>query len=256
MADWLRPDLLFLLLAAPCVGSFLGVLVVRLPAGQPLVLARSACPHCGVTLKARDLVPLVSWLANHGRCRACSARLGIFYPLVELLALALALWAYMVVPGWPLWVTCLLGWTLLALALIDARHLELPDLLTLPLIPAGLLMAWLLAPEAVLAHVIGAAAGFLFLAGLALAYRRLRGREGLGLGDAKLLAAAGAWLGWQGLPSVILIAAASGLAGALVQARLGRGESGGLDAGRPLPFGPYLAAGFWLVWLYGPLMLG
>lgn len=256
MADWLRPELVLLLLTAPCVGSFLGVLVVRLPAGKPLVLGRSACPHCGVVLKARDLVPLASWLASHGRCRTCGARLGLFYPLIELLALAVALWAYALVPGWPLWATCLLGWMLLALALIDARHLELPDGLTLPLIPAGLLVAWLLAPEQILAHVIGAAAGFLFLAGLALLYRRLRGREGIGLGDAKLLAAAGAGLGWQGLPSVILIAAAGGLAGALLQARLGREGTRRLDAKRPLPFGPYLAAGFWLVWLYGPLTLG
>jgi len=149
-------------------------------------------------------------------------------------------------------VTCGLGWVLLALLMIDWRHLVLPDVLTLPLIPVGWLVAWSLDPSRLWAHLLGAAAGFLLLWAVAVVYRRLRRREGLGLGDAKLLAAAGAWLGWEALPGVILIAAAAGLAGALVAARW----VGELDAERPLPFGPYLAGAFWIVWLYGPLGLG
>jgi leader peptidase (prepilin peptidase)/N-methyltransferase len=191
-------------------------------------------------------------MVNRARCRLCHARLSPFYPAIEGLALVIAVWSLAVVPGWLAWATCGLGWALLSLALIDWRHLLLPDSLTLPLIPIGLLVAWSLGPEQLLSHVIGAAAGFLLLWAIALLYRRMRGREGLGLGDAKLLAAAGAWLGWEGLPSVILIAAATGLTAAVLQAR----THGSLDTQRPLPFGPYLAGAFWLVWLYGPLGLG
>ena len=246
---WHRPESLFFLLAAPCVGSFLGVLIERLTAGRPVVLSRSACPHCGERLAARDLIPLFSWVANRARCRFCHARISAFYPTVELLALIVAVWALAVVPGWLAWVTCGLGWVLLALAVIDWKHLFLPDSLSLPLIPAGLLVAWGVSPDELPSHAIGAAVGFVLLWGIAELYRRMRRREGLGLGDAKLLAAAGAWLGWQGLPSVVLIAAAAGLAAALVQARW----QGALDGKRPVPFGPYLAVAFWLVWLYGPL---
>lgn len=249
MTDWVRPDAILVLLAAPCVGSFLGLLIERLPAGRPVVLSRSACPNCGEPLAARDLIPLVSWIVNRARCRSCDVRLSAFYPTIEVLALIVAVWALSVVPGWLAWVTCGLGWALLALAVIDLRHLLLPDSLTLPLIPAGLLVAWSLSPDQLPSHAIGAVLGFLLLWIIALLYRRMRNREGLGLGDAKLLAAAGAWLGWQGLPSVVLIAAASGLAAALLQARW----HGSLDSERPVPFGPYLAGALWLVWLYGPL---
>ena len=249
MTDWIRPETIFVLLAAPCVGSFLGMLVERLPAGRPALLSRSACPHCGEPLAARDLIPLVSWIANGTRCRFCQARLSAFYPTIEVLALIIAVWAITVVPGWLAWVTCGLGWALLALAMIDGKHLLLPDSLTLPLIPAGLLVAWSLSSDQFRSHVVGAAVGFLLLWIIAFFYRRIRNRDGLGLGDAKLFAAAGAWLGWQALPSVILVAAASGLAAALLQARW----HGSLNSQHPLPFGPYLAGAFWLVWLYGPL---
>ncbi len=173
------------------------------------------------------------------------------YPAIELAALALAVWALAVLPGWLAWAGSALGWALLALALIDARHLILPDSLTLPLVPAGLLVAWVVDPGKLADHAFGAALGFAGIALIALVYRRLRGREGIGLGDAKLFAAAGAWVSWQGLPGVLLLAAASGLLGHLVAARLsGRGAGE-----RELPFGPYVAAGVWLVWLYGPLAL-
>ncbi len=248
MNEVFRLDVLFLLLAAPCVGSFLGVLVERLPVGRPALWDRSTCPYCGWRLALRDLIPLLGWLANRGRCRNCDARLGAFYPAIELLALLVALWSLAVVPGWAAWATCALGWVLLVLAVLDWRHLMLPNALTLPLIPAGLAVAWGLAPERLGDHAIGAAAGFAFLALVAGIYRRLRGREGIGLGDAKLFAAAGAWVGWQGLPSVLLVAALVGLAGALVRARL----DGRLDPEQELPFGPYLAGGLWLAWLYGP----
>jgi leader peptidase (prepilin peptidase)/N-methyltransferase len=132
------------------------------------------------------------------------------------------------------------------------RHYVLPDVLTLPLIPLGLIAAWLDGAEALLAHVIGAAAGYLVFLLIALGYRRLRGREGLGLGDAKLLAVAGAWTGWQGLPSVVLLGAGASLAFLLLL----RLRGGAIRLDQAVAFGPGLCLGIWLVWLYGPLQLG
>jgi leader peptidase (prepilin peptidase)/N-methyltransferase len=234
-----------LLVAAPFVGSFLGLLVVRLPVGETVVLGRSRCRRCDAALGPRDLVPLLSWAASGGRCRHCHAALGWFHPAIEAAALGVALWSVAVAPGWLAWASAGLGWTLLALAVIDHRHMIVPDALSLPLIPAGLAIA-VLAPAGGLAHhLAGAAAGAASLGAVAWAYRRARGREGLGLGDVKLFAAAGAWTGWQGLPSVLLIGAATGLAAALI---LGRARPD-----RPVPFGPYLALGLWITWLYGPV---
>ncbi|HEY7598699.1 MAG TPA: A24 family peptidase, partial [Candidatus Limnocylindrales bacterium] len=221
-------------------------------AGRSVVLGRSTCDHCGETLTARDLIPLVSYVARRGRCRCGRAALSGFHPGIELAALAVALSAALVLSGWLLWASLGLGWTLLTLAAIDWREFVLPDMLTLPLIPSGLALAWAIDPGLLWGHALGALAGFASLALIAGVYRRVRGREGLGLGDAKLLAAAGAWLGWQGLPSVLLIAAVSALALALATA-LGGGK---LAWTSRIAFGPHLALGFWLVWLYGPLVIG
>ena len=243
--DWLLP-----VVAAPFVGSFLGVVVTRFPGFRGMAWGRSRCPSCGHALGAADLVPILSWAARRGRCAHCAAAIGAIHPLVEVAALAIALWTATAMPDPLLWASCALGWTLLALALIDLRCFVLPDAMTLPLLGAGLVVGYLLDPSRALDHAAGAAAGFLAFAAVAAAYRRLRGRDGLGLGDAKLLAAAGAWLTWTGLPSVVLIAAASALAAAL----FGRAFDGRpLSLARRVPFGPYLALGLWLVWLYGPL---
>ena len=240
------------LLIAPFVGSFLGVLVERLPAGRPVLLDRSTCDHCGRTLTVRDLVPLVSYLLRRGRCACGEARLSPFYPAIELAALGVALSAVAVLSGWLLWASLGLGWILLALAAIDLRHFVLPDLLTLPLIPAGLAVAWALDPGLLPDHALGTLGGFAAFVAIAFLYRRLRGREGLGTGDAKLLAAAGAWLGWRALPSVVVIAAVVALALALAGALAG----GKLAWTSRIAFGPYLALGFWLVWLFGPVVVG
>jgi leader peptidase (prepilin peptidase) / N-methyltransferase len=240
------------LVLAPFVGSFLGVVVERLPAGRPIAFGRSACDHCGETLRARDLVPLVSYLALRGRCSCGRARLSWQHPGIELAALAIALSAATVLSGWLMWVSLGLGWTLLTLAAVDSRELVLPDVITLPLIPVGLVVAWMIDPRLLVGHAVGALAGFVTFAAIAGAYRRVRGRDGLGLGDAKLLAAAGAWLGWQALPSVVMIAAASGLALALATS-LGGGK---LVMTSRIAFGPHLALAFWLVWLFGPVVIG
>jgi leader peptidase (prepilin peptidase)/N-methyltransferase len=149
-------------------------------------------------------------------------------------------------PRWVLF-SCLLGSTLLVLGWIDWNTFRLPDALTLPLLVLGLLAAWLDSTEALTAGAIGAVAGYAALVGVNLSYRRLRGRDGLGRGDAKLLAAGGAWLGWSALPWVVLLAALVGLLIALAQ-RL-RGER--LTAETAVPFGPALALAIWLIWIYG-----
>jgi len=242
---------IWLVLAAPFVGSFLGVLVLRIPAGRPVGLARSVCPRCDATLGVADLVPLASWAVLRGRCRHCRAPLGLFYPGVELAALGIAGWAALALPGSLVWVGCALGWTLLAAALIDLRHLVLPDAMVLPLIPAGIALHVLIAPERWPGHAIGAVAGYLAFVVIRETYALIRRREGLGLGDAKLLAAAGAWVGWQGLPSVVLLGAVTALVGVLAY----RAAGGTADLKGELPFGPALAAAIWLVWLYGPLVV-
>ena len=142
---------------------------------------------------------------------------------------------------------CALGWTLLALAWIDWQLLRLPDILTLPLLGLGLAATLLEAPDALLSSVIGALAGYLALRLIDEGYRRLRGHEGLGQGDAKLLAAGGAWLGWEALPWVVLLAAFVGLALALLQ----RARGVALTRDTALPFGPPLALAIWIVRLHG-----
>lgn len=244
-------DRILVILAAPIIGSFLGVLIRRLPEDRPVVAARSACEHCHHALGPVDLVPIGSYLLQRGRCRYCGVRIDPFHCWIELAALVPALWAVGLDDGVRLWADCALGWTLLALSWIDWRHMILPDVLTLPLVLAGLSVALLLEPDAIFDHAIGAAAGYLLFRGVALAYRRWRGRDGLGEGDAKLLAAAGAWVTWLGLPEIMLVAALTGLAAALA-IRLGGRK---IEAQTALPFGPCLAFGFWLVWLYGPFLL-
>jgi len=240
---WLLP-----LLLSPIIGSFLGVLVRRLPRGVPIALDRSRCESCGRALAARDLVPVASYLLLRGRCRSCRAPVAPMHLWIELAAVAVALWAALAETDLArLWLTCLLGWTLLALAWIDWEHFRLPDALTLPLLLAGLGATLLLDPEAAPEHAAAAALGYLALRGLALAYRALRGREGMGAGDAKLLAAAGAWVGMAALPTVVLGAALLGI-GLALAARL-RGQA--VTRTTPVPFGPGLCAALWLAWLYG-----
>ena len=234
----------------PFIGSFVLAAALRYPAFEGFAVGRSVCPACRHPLAPRDLVPILSWILLKGRCRDCAARIGWQYPAVELAAAALALWAATVVSGWLLWASCGLGWTLLALSLIDLRCQRLPDWLTLPALVAGLAVTAWTWPAALPDHALGAALGYGALAGIGWVYWALRGREGLGLGDAKLLAAGGAWLSWPALPSVVLIAALLALAVAL-GARLARRTP--LTAATRVAFGPYLAAAIWLVWLYGPL---
>jgi leader peptidase (prepilin peptidase)/N-methyltransferase len=245
----LGPEGWGLLIAAPVIGSFIGVLIRRLPDRHPILWSQSKCEGCGAKLTPRDLVPLISWVLARGRCRRCGYPLGWFYPGTEIAALVVVLIALAVddVPRAAL--DCLFGWWLLTLAWIDLRRWLLPDVLTLPLIVAGLAAAASLDPDTLLDRALGAVLGYAALRALAVSYRMLRQREGLGRGDAKLLGAAGAWVGATALPQVILLAALAALLAAAALRLVGVR----LHAHSALPFGPFLALAIWTIWLGGPL---
>jgi leader peptidase (prepilin peptidase)/N-methyltransferase len=170
--------------------------------------------------------------------------------LIEFFGFMVAVWAALVDrdPIW-LWSTCILGWTLLAMAWIDAEHMRLPDILTLPLTAFGIAYHLTAAPERLTESLVGALVGYAVFQVIAVAYRTLRGRDGLGAGDAKLLSAAGAWVGWSRLPDVVLLAALLAIL-AIVAVRA---RDKPLAATEAVPFGPFLAASLWLTHLYGPL---
>lgn len=236
-------------LLAPILASFLATVVDRWPRGESALTGRSVCRSCGASLRAVDLIPLFSYIGLRGRCRHCGASIPGWLPAFELTALLLAIQGAVAFEGgWLAVAATVLGVGLLAIAVIDLRHYLIPDILSLPLLLLGLGVAALAPRLDVLDHALGAAIAFLLLMGVRELYRVLRGREGLGQGDAKLLAAGGAWLGWQGLPFALLIASLSGLLVVLALRLRGRV----LTAGDALPFGPFLALGIWLVWLYLP----
>ena len=241
------------------VGSFLNVVIHRLPkmldndwrsqcaelrgeepqSGEPLTLAtpRSRCPHCGHPISALENIPIVSWLALRGKCSACHAPISPRYPIIEatsgvLCAFAAAHFGF----GWAAAGALLLIWSLIALTFIDFDTQYLPDAITLPLLWLGLLFNVFDAYVDLHSAVIGAMAGYLSLWSVYWAFKLATGKEGMGYGDFKLLAALGAWLGWQTLPLVVLL---SSLVGAFVGIALIVLAKHGRNV--PIPFGPYLA---------------
>ncbi|MFM5004383.1 A24 family peptidase [Aeromonas hydrophila] len=266
---WLYFSLVFLF--SLMIGSFLNVVIHRLPImlerewqaeylgyfnpealpqqeeRYNLMVPRSACPHCGHAITAMENIPLLSWLWLKGRCRECQAPISARYPLVELLTALLSLVvAATYPPGWGLLAALLLTWVLVALTFIDLDKMLLPDQLTLPLLWGGLLFN-LTGGFAPLADaVIGAMAGYLVLWSLYWAFKLLTGKEGMGYGDFKLLAALGAWLGWQALPIVLLL---SSLVGAFIG--IGLILLRNHHQNKPIPFGPYLAIAGWIALLWG-----
>lgn len=220
--------------AGAIIGSFLATLILRWPQGRGVARGRSACDGCGRVLGVRDLVPLLSALVQRGRCRTCGTAIDPLHGQVEAgcaLIGALAIGG-MPGPGGIGW--AVLGWMLLTLAMLDWRHFWLPDALTLPLAFLGLTLGMWATDVVLIDRIIGAAVGYGALLAIALAYRALRGRDGLGLGDAKLLGALGAWFGWQALPFILLIAAVTGL---LVMVVTGRAR----DRTARVPLGTFLA---------------
>jgi leader peptidase (prepilin peptidase)/N-methyltransferase len=242
-----------------CVGSFLNVVIHRLPqmlergwqaqcaelrgenlAPGPaynLVVPRSACPACGARITALQNVPVVSWLMLRGKCAGCKAPISARYPVVEVLGgllAACAVWRFGVTPQGI--AACVLLWSLLALTMIDFDTQLLPDSITLPLLWTGLIanlwQTFASLPDA----VIGALAGYLSLWTIYWLFKLIRGKEGMGYGDFKLLAALGAWLGWQLLPVIVLLSSVVG-AGIGISLIVFKGR----DHSVPLAFGPYLA---------------
>lgn len=237
--------ILALPLAGAIVGSFLAVLLIRWPVGETAIAGRSRCDDCRRRLSPAEMVPILSWIALRGRCRGCRIQIDPRHVAMEGAALAIG-FASALAHGYSLGLaSALFGWWLLILAALDAEHHWLPDRLTLPLIPAGFAVAALGLGPALVDRLAGAIAGYASLALIALAYRALRHREGLGGGDPKLLAAIGAWLGWQQLPFVLLAAGLIGLAHVAVRRLSGHAVSGS-DA---LPLGTLMAIAAWPLWL-------
>jgi leader peptidase (prepilin peptidase)/N-methyltransferase len=208
----------------------------------------STCPGCGHAIAAQHNVPVLSFVWLKGRCASCGARISARYPLVETLAAVLGITtAYVLGPNWPAVAAGLaFTWTLLALTLIDLDHKLLPDSLTLPLLWAGLLVNVPGLFATLQSSVIGAAAGYIALWSVYQLFKLVTGKEGMGYGDFKLLAAIGAWIGWQLLPVVILISAVVGSAVGLALIAFG-GRSGQTA----IPFGPYLAGAGFIALLWG-----
>ena len=233
-------------------GSFLGALVTRWPRGESVMRGRSHCDHCGRTLGPRDLVPLLSAWASGLRCRSCGGRIDPAHSLLEAGAATIGGAAFALAPdmiaaiGWSL-----LGWCLLALAILDARHFWLPDRLTLPLAFMGFVIGPFTTAASMTDRWIGAAGGYGALLALSIAYRVARGRDGLGLGDAKLLGALGAWGGWMILPFVLFLASLSGLIWAIWIAWRG----GVVHAGSRIPLGTFLCVAAGPALWFGNLLL-
>lgn len=230
------------------IGSFLATLVLRWPRGESLA-GRSRCDSCGAQLSARDLVPLLSFALARGRCRRCGAPIDWRHPAIELTAALVGAFALLAAPGPAGLSAALFGWLLLALLVLDAEHFWLPDALTLPLLALGLLLG----PGTIAERLLGAAIGGGGLLAIALFYKALRGREGLGLGDVKLMAALGAWLSPVLIGPLILVAALMGLLLAGGQALRARRRDAlpGAAEGQPvrIPFGACLAAAGFPLWL-------
>jgi leader peptidase (prepilin peptidase)/N-methyltransferase len=257
------------------VGSFLNVVIHRLPVmlhrtwqsdcaeavgtpaalpGEPfnLVRPRSRCPACGAQIRAWQNIPLVSYALLGGRCRACGARISLRYPLVEALTALLSVAvAWRFGASWQTVGALALTWALIPLAFIDLDEQILPDIITVPALWVGLAvnLGGLFAP--IEASVIGAITGYGFLWTVYHLFRLLTGKEGMGYGDFKLLGMLGAWLGWQALPIVVLLASVVGAAVGITLVLL-RGH----DRNVPIPFGPYLAAGGWIALLWGGQLTG
>jgi len=252
------------------IGSFLNVVILRLPAmmqqtwrsdcevfleiepsekTESLTLSKPAshCPSCKTPIKPWHNIPIVSWLALRGKCNSCGTRISGRYPLVELATALLSLAvATQFEFGAALGLALIATWALIALTVIDADHQLLPDDITLPLLWLGLIANALGVFTDLESALWGAVFGYGSLWSVYWAFKLTTGKEGMGYGDFKLLAALGAWLGWQALPMIILM---SSLVGAIIGlammalAKLGRGQ--------PMPFGPYLAIAGWLSLVFG-----
>ena len=253
------------------VGSFLNVVILRLPtrlmhdwrqqsrellelegddnslAPPGIVREPSHCPHCKHSLGPLDNIPLLSWLLLRGHCRYCGATISMQYPIVELLCCicsAIVMWKFGF--GWQAGAALVLTWTLIALAGIDVRTQLLPDQLTLPLLWLGLVLSLFPLFIGSSASVLGAVIGYLSLWSVYWLFKLTTGKEGMGYGDFKLLAALGAWMGTSALLPIVLLSSLIGavVGGAFLAIR-------GHDRATPIPFGPFIAAAGWVQFVFG-----
>lgn len=231
--------------AGAIVGSFTAALVLRWPEGQSVMRGRSRCDTCGRTLRPIELIPILSFLIQRGRCRHCRAAIDPRHLGIELIALASGGVAGAVAPGLEGIAGAVFAWLLLALAALDLAAFWLPDRLTGTLAIAGLVTGVLGVVPPIGDRLIGGVAGFGVLTAIAWAYRLYRGREGMGGGDPKLLGAIGLWLGWRMLPAVLVIASLVGLGVALFAHLTGRRMAGDTA----LPFGALLGVAAYPAWI-------
>ena len=257
-----------------CVGSFLNVVIYRLPVmlerdwrqqchefldididtdaeekQQKLSLAvpSSSCPHCGHKIRVWENIPLISYLMLGGKCSSCKTPISIQYPAIEAVTAAMS-----VAVAWKFGVTVqaagalLFTWTLIALTMIDVHKQLLPDNLTLPLLWLGLVFALFDTYSSLQACVVGAIVGYMVLWTVFQLFRLVTGKEGMGFGDFKLLAAMGAWMGWSMLPQIVLVSSVVGAAVGMLMLVSGKTRSQ-----QPIPFGPYLAMAGWIALLWG-----
>lgn len=253
-----------------CIGSFLNVVAHRLPKmieqdfadacreqyGVPpatgearvsLVLPPSSCPACNARIKPWHNLPVLGWLWLRGRCASCRTAISVQYPIVELLAGAFSLlcvWRFGYSPQ--LLPALLLSWALIALTVTDLRTMYLPDNLTLPLLWLGLLLSLKPVFADPVSAIAGAAAGYLLLWCIFWAFKLATGKEGMGYGDFKLMAALGAWLGWQALPQIVLLSAVVGAAVGILLMLARKAEWSSR-----IPFGPYIAGAGWIALIWG-----
>jgi leader peptidase (prepilin peptidase)/N-methyltransferase len=255
-----------------CIGSFLNVVIYRLPVmlerdwrqqcrefldidtpqkeqTDKITLATpaSSCPHCGHKIRLWENIPLISYIMLGGKCASCKSPISIQYPAIEATTAIMS-----VAVTWKFGVTTqtagalLFTWTLIALTMIDVHKQLLPDNLTLPLLWLGLLFALFDTYSSLQASVIGAMAGYLALWSVFHIFKLVTGKEGMGFGDFKLLAAMGAWMGWTMLPQIILVSSVVGAIAGSVMLLTGKTRTQ-----QPIPFGPYLAAAGWIALLWG-----
>ena len=252
------------------IGSFLNVVILRIPAlleydwrcqcrelleqdkndeERPpgIVISRSKCPKCGHSIRAHENIPLLSYLLLRGKCSACKAKIHFRYPLVEFITAVLfviTIWHFG--PNLQGLTALFLTALLISMAGIDIDHQLLPDNMTIPLLWSGILLSFWSIHTDLSSSVIGAIAGYLILWSVYHVFRLLTGKEGMGYGDFKLLAALGAWMGWQMLPLVVLLSSVVGAVVGVILMATGR-----LKKDKPMPFGPFIAAAGWIALIWG-----
>jgi leader peptidase (prepilin peptidase) / N-methyltransferase len=233
------------------LGSFLNVCIVRVPAGESIAYPASHCPRCHTPIRSRDNVPLLSYAVLRGRCRACGMPISARYPAVEALtgaAMMLLVDRFGLAPLLPVY--ALFVAALIVISFIDLDHQIIPDVISLPGIVIGMLLAALGYGPPILTSLTGALLGGGLLYAIALGYHALTGREGMGGGDIKLLAMIGAFLGWRGVLVTLLL---SSFSGAVIG--IGLMLARGADTRIPIPFGPFLALGALCALLFGDALM-